>query len=75
MAVTAVPGGVAVVYVTDDELGPGGHYEVGPKWRERFLQFIGGADLLIHDAMYTPAEYAARFTPQEPNLNEPILRC
>jgi ribonuclease BN (tRNA processing enzyme) len=52
----AMPGGVAVVYVTDDELGPGGQYEVGPKWRERFVQFIGGADLLIHDAMYTPEE-------------------
>jgi phosphoribosyl 1,2-cyclic phosphodiesterase len=54
----AMPGGVAVVYVTDDELGPGGNYDVGPKWRERFLKFIGGADLLIHDSMYTPAEYA-----------------
>ena len=53
----AMPGGASVVYVTDDELGPGGAYEVGPKWRERFVQFIGGADLLIHDSMYTPAEY------------------
>ena len=50
------PDGRTVVYVTDDELGPGGKYEVGPKWRERFVKFIGGADLLIHDSMYTPEE-------------------
>ena len=42
--------------MTDDELGPTGQYEVGPRWRERFVKFIGGADLLIHDAMYTPDE-------------------
>ncbi len=51
-----VPGGPSIVYVTDDELGPAGQYDVGPKWRERFVKFIGGADLLIHDAMYTPEE-------------------
>lgn len=50
--------GTSVVYVTDDELGPGGQYDVGPKWRERFVKFIGDADLLIHDAMYTPEECA-----------------
>jgi len=49
-------GGRSVVYVTDDELGPAGQYDVGAKWRERFVRFIGGADLLIHDAMYTPEE-------------------
>ncbi len=54
-----MPGGQSVVYVTDDELGSGGRYEVGPKWRERFVKFIGGADLLIHDAMYTPEECAS----------------
>ena len=51
-------GGKSVVYVTDDELGPAGQYDVGPRWRERFVKFIGGADLLIHDAMYTPEECA-----------------
>jgi phosphoribosyl 1,2-cyclic phosphodiesterase len=49
--------GPSVVYVTDDELGPAGDYDVGPNWRKRFVEFIGGADLLIHDAMYTPEEY------------------
>ncbi|HYB43048.1 MAG TPA: MBL fold metallo-hydrolase [Candidatus Methylomirabilis sp.] len=53
------PGGRSVAYVTDDELGPAGHYDVGPKWRERFVKFIGGADLLIHDATYTPEECTA----------------
>jgi phosphoribosyl 1,2-cyclic phosphodiesterase len=51
------PGGPAIVYVTDNELGPAGEYDVGPDWRKRFVEFIGGADLLIHDAMYTPEEY------------------
>lgn len=55
----ALPGGRSVVYVTDDELGKGGQYDVGAKWRERFVRFIGGADLLIHDAMYTPEECEA----------------
>lgn len=53
----AMPDGTSVAYVTDDELGPAGDYEVGPRWRERFVRFIGGADLLIHDATYTPLEY------------------
>jgi phosphoribosyl 1,2-cyclic phosphodiesterase len=52
-------GGPVIVYVTDDELGPAGDYDVGPNWRRRFVDFIGGCDLLIHDAMYTPEEYAA----------------
>ena len=53
------PGGPSVVYVTDDELRPGGEYEVPKDWRKRFVAFCGGADLLIHDATYTPEEYPA----------------
>ncbi len=49
-------GGPSIVYVTDDELGPAGDYQVGPNWHERFVDFIGDCDLLIHDAMYTPEE-------------------
>ena len=49
-------GGPSIVYVTDDELGPGGEYQVGPNWHKRFVDFIGDCDLLIHDAMYTPEE-------------------
>lgn len=48
--------GSSLVYVTDDEL-TGGEYDVGPDWRKRFVEFIGGADLLIHDSTYTPEEY------------------
>ena len=51
------PGGPAIVYVTDDELGRGGEYDVPQDWRKRFEAFCGGADLLIHDATYTPGEY------------------
>jgi len=50
-------GGPSVVYVTDNELGPAGEYDVGPKWRKQFEAFVGGCDLLIHDSMYTPEEY------------------
>ncbi len=50
-------GGTSVVYVTDDELGPGGDYDVGAGWHRRFVDFVGATDLLIHDATYTPEEY------------------
>ena len=51
------PGGKSLVYVSDNEMGPGGEYPVGPKWRDEFVAFIGDAELLIHDSMYTPEEY------------------
>lgn len=46
----------SMAYVTDNELGPGGHYDVGSTWRRDFVAFLHGVDLLIHDAMYTPQE-------------------
>jgi ribonuclease BN (tRNA processing enzyme) len=33
---------------------------VGSDWEQRFRSFVGGADLLIHDSMYTEEEYAGR---------------
>jgi len=55
-------GAKRIVYATDNELplgwkAAGGHatYEV-----ERFLRFFEGADLLIHDAQYTPEELERR---------------
>jgi phosphoribosyl 1,2-cyclic phosphodiesterase len=51
--------GGGVVYVSDNELGPGGHYAVPTDWRERFVQWMTGADVLVHDAFYTTAEGAA----------------
>jgi phosphoribosyl 1,2-cyclic phosphodiesterase len=53
---TPIGGGTSLGYVTDNELGPGGEYEVGPSWRAEFVRFLHGVDVLIHDAMYTPAE-------------------
>ena len=49
-------GGSSMAYVTDNELGPGGQYDVAKSWRRDFVAFLKDVDLLIHDAMYTPAE-------------------
>ena len=51
-----VAGGRSMAYVTDNELGPGGTYDMPPNWRRELVRFLGGVDLLIHDAMYTPTE-------------------
>src|SRR6266540_6935246 len=53
---TPAKGGPSMAYVTDNELGSGGHYEVPATWRRDFVAFLKGVDLLIHDAMYTPKE-------------------
>ena len=53
---TPAQGGPGMAYVTDNELGPGGHYDTPSTWRRDFVAFLQGVDLLIHDAMYTPAE-------------------
>ncbi|HYK82539.1 MAG TPA: MBL fold metallo-hydrolase [Gemmatimonadales bacterium] len=56
---TPAAGGASTAYVTDNELGPGGRYHTAAAWREEFVRFLAGVDLLIHDAMYTPAELEA----------------
>lgn len=53
---TPAKGGPSLAYVTDNELGPGGHYDVPVTWRRDFVAFLQGVELLIHDAMYTPKE-------------------
>ena len=53
---TPAKGGPSIAYVTDNELGSGGRYEVSKNWRHDFVSFLKGVDLVIHDAMYTPAE-------------------
>jgi len=53
---TPATGGSGMAYVTDNELGAGGAYEVSKTWRRDFVTFLKGVDLLIHDAMYTPDE-------------------
>ncbi|MFH0911591.1 MAG: MBL fold metallo-hydrolase [Planctomycetota bacterium] len=45
-------GGVSIVYATDTEGVEGGDANL--------IDFARGADLLIHDAQYLPAEYASR---------------
>jgi ribonuclease BN (tRNA processing enzyme) len=48
-----------LVYVSDNELGAGGHYDVPADWRTRFVEWMQGAKVLVHDATYTTEEYAA----------------
>ncbi len=53
-------GGQSLVYIPDNEL-EGSEYPVdGPGWRSHLLDFIGDADVLIHDAMFTEDEYLPR---------------
>jgi phosphoribosyl 1,2-cyclic phosphodiesterase len=49
--------GRSLVYVSDNELGSAGVYEVPGDWRTRFVSWIDGADALVHDASYTTDEY------------------
>jgi phosphoribosyl 1,2-cyclic phosphodiesterase len=49
----------ALVYVSDNELSPAARYDDPPRWRERFVEFVRGASVLVHDAMYTGEEYGA----------------
>ena len=52
-------GGRAICFIPDDEV-EGDGYEVGEGWRDRLVDFIRGADILIHDSMYTDEEYPTR---------------
>lgn len=51
--------GRVVCFIPDDDV-EGSGYDVGEEWRERLLDFVRGADLLIHDSMYTDEEYPSR---------------
>ena len=51
----AKPG--AFVYVSDNELGHSDRYSTPTGWRERFVEFVRGATVLVHDATYTTEEY------------------
>lgn len=53
-------GGRKFAYVTDNELGPGGSYPVGPDWRLKLVERLAGVDTLVHDAMYGEQIIAAR---------------
>lgn len=49
--------GRSVVFLTDNELS---HHHRGGRSFEEYVAFCKGADLLIHDAEYLPAEYPER---------------
>lgn len=53
---TPVAGGASLAYITDNELGAGGHYPLPASWRDDFIAFLKDVDVLVHDAMYTPAQ-------------------
>lgn len=53
--------GRSVCFVPDNELMCE-DYPTGDGWRERLVEFLSGADLLIHDSMYTEDEYPDRTT-------------
>jgi phosphoribosyl 1,2-cyclic phosphodiesterase len=52
-------GGKSICFIPDNEL-EGDMYEVDDGWRGRLVDFIHGADVLIHDSMYTDEEYPSR---------------
>ncbi len=51
--------GQKICFIPDNELD-GDPHEVGDGWDDRIRDFVGDADLLIHDSMYTEEEYAHR---------------
>jgi phosphoribosyl 1,2-cyclic phosphodiesterase len=61
--------GKTFVFLTDNEIGFAGpssrelafRHENAPPYEE-YVRFCAGADLLVHDAEYTPEEYSSRFT-------------
>jgi phosphoribosyl 1,2-cyclic phosphodiesterase len=56
-------GGRSICYIPDNEL-VGGPHETAPEtaeaWRKRFINFCRGADVLVHDAMFTDDEHRTR---------------
>lgn len=51
--------GAALVYFPDSELGAPEAHGFDRRWRDQLMEFISGAALLVHDAMYTEAEYTS----------------
>jgi phosphoribosyl 1,2-cyclic phosphodiesterase len=52
-------GGRTICLIPDNEM-EGDMYDVGPDWEKRIVDFVGDADVLVHDSMYTDAEYGRR---------------
>ncbi|RLB34825.1 MAG: MBL fold metallo-hydrolase [Deltaproteobacteria bacterium] len=49
--------GKTFVFITDNELGPAGQKD---GIQHLYVEFCKGADILVHDAQYTPEEFSAR---------------
>ncbi len=49
----------ALVYVSDNELSDRATYGSPADWRARFVKFVQGASVLVHDTMYRRDEYDA----------------
>jgi phosphoribosyl 1,2-cyclic phosphodiesterase len=52
-------GGRALVYVSDNELSTEARYDDVSGWREKLVDFVRGASVLVHDSMYTASEYGS----------------
>jgi phosphoribosyl 1,2-cyclic phosphodiesterase len=52
-------GGQVICFIPDNEL-EGDIYEVDAGWDAQLREFVAGADLLVHDAMFTEQEYPHR---------------
>jgi phosphoribosyl 1,2-cyclic phosphodiesterase len=46
-----------LVYISDNELGPGAKYDTRTHWRQDLVEFVRDAQVLVHDTMYTAEEY------------------
>jgi phosphoribosyl 1,2-cyclic phosphodiesterase len=46
-----------LVYVPDNEICEAARYESSPDWRRRFIAWMRGARVLVHDTMFTSDEY------------------
>jgi phosphoribosyl 1,2-cyclic phosphodiesterase len=49
--------GGGLVYVSDNELSASARYDTPGEWRSRFVEFVRGAGVLVHDTMYRADEY------------------
>ncbi|NUO39804.1 MAG: MBL fold metallo-hydrolase [Gemmatimonadaceae bacterium] len=49
--------GGGLVYVSDNELSAAARYDTPRGWRARFVEFVRGAAVLVHDTMYRAEEY------------------
>ena len=46
-----------LVYISDNELAGTEAHDTPSDWRQRLVEFVRGAHVLVHDATYTAAEY------------------